>query len=354
MTRLRVCAVTAGSTLPSSRFRVRQHIAPLAGLGVDVTECRPRVPQAMPTPGPLAGIRRRHLAPLTAAWLGLHVASRVPAVLGSRASDVVWLERSFVPGLDGLARLLKRPIALDVDDAIWLEGLGGRSTPALARAADLVIAGNRYLADWFSQYCPRVVVVPTAVDLARLRRPAARPRRNGVVIGWTGTSGNFPYLASIQDALATVLRDVPGSEFVVVAERAPHLPALAGRNVRFVPWSAASEVEALHAMDIGVMPLDDTPWTRGKCSFKMLQYMAAGIPSVVAPVGMNADVLSMGPCGLAAASPDQWVDALTALARDPGRREAMGAAGQAIVASRFDVPVVAARLAEVFRTLGGK
>jgi glycosyltransferase involved in cell wall biosynthesis len=173
-------------------------------------------------------------------------------------------------------------------------------------------------------------------------------------MGWTGTSGNYPYLEAIQPALETLLREVPGAALVVVADRPPSLPRLAGRDVRFVPWSPAHEVEALAAMDVGLMPLADDEWTRGKCSFKMLQYMAAGIASVVSPVGMNRDVLAIGESGLAASTRDDWIEALRTLAADPDRRARMGAAGRAIALEHFDVPVVARRLAAIFRSLASR
>ena len=321
----------------------------LRDLDVEVTEYIPRVAQSMPLPGRLAGLRRRHLAPLTAAWLGLHAVSRLPAIAASRHSDLVWLERSFVPGLERLTRLLKPPIVLDADDAIWLEGLAGRSTPTLAARVDAVIAGNRYLADWFSQYCQRVYIVPTAVDCRRYLTPARPGPRHGVVLGWTGTSGNFGYLTAIQPALARVLREVPGASLLVVADRPPELPLLAGRPVTFERWSEAAEVSALHRMDIGLMPLADDPWTRGKCSFKMLQYMAAELPTVVSPVGMNKEVLGLGESGLEALTTDDWTEALLTLAADPDRRRAMGKVGRAVVERHFDVPVVAAHIAAAFR-----
>jgi glycosyltransferase involved in cell wall biosynthesis len=278
-----------------------------------------------------------------------HAASRLPALAASRRADAVWLERVFAPGFDWLLRGLKGPIVLDVDDAVWLEGLAGRATPRRARAATAVIAGNQYLADWFAAYCSQVHVIPTAIDCQRIQ-PAARSG-GGFVIGWTGTSGNFPYLAAIEPALDVVLREVPGASLLVVADREPSLPRLAGRAVRFVPWSPASEVEALAAMDVGLMPLADDAWTRGKCSFKMLQYMAAGVPGVVSPVGMNREVLALGESGLAATATDDWIAALRALAADPERRARLGATGRAVALAHFDVPVVAARIAAVFRAL---
>jgi glycosyltransferase involved in cell wall biosynthesis len=191
--------------------------------------------------------------------------------------------------------------------------------------------------------------VPTAIDCRRIQPRAGGG--TGFVMGWTGTSSNFPYLAAIEPALEVVLREVPGAALLVIADRPPSLPRLAGRDVRFVPWSMHREVEALAAMDVGLMPLADDPWTRGKCSFKMLQYMAAGVASVVSPVGMNREVLALGESGLAATGIDEWTEALRVLAADPERRARLGATGRAVALAHFDVPVVARQLAAVFRSL---
>lgn len=348
---IRVCAATTGVNAPSSRFRVRQHIGALHEHGVDVTEYSPRVPQAMPMPGPLARVRRRYLAPITAAWLAAHAVSRLPVIAASRAADLVWLERTFVPGMEWVAGALAAPIVLDIDDAVWLEGLAGRQAPGLARRATAAIAGNTYLADWLSQYCRRVHVVPTAVDCARIDPAVLRQPHDGLVIGWTGTSGNFRYLETIAPALRIVLAERPGASLLVVADRAPDLPALGSLPIRFVAWSPRTEIEVLGQMDIGLMPLVDDAWTRGKCSFKMLQYMAAGVPSVVSPVGMNRDVLAQGDVGLSAESIDEWVATLRRLAADPDLRARLGAGGRAVALAHYDVPVVAAHLADVFRSV---
>jgi glycosyltransferase involved in cell wall biosynthesis len=353
--RLAVCAITSGARTPSARFRVRQHIEPLHALGIDVHEHVPRVPQSMPMPGPLARVRRRWLGPVTGVWMAGHALSRVPALLAGRHADLVWLERSLAPGFDGLVRTLRRPLVYDIDDAVWLEGMAGRGAPTLARHAAAAIAGNQYLADWLSAYCPQVHVVPTAVDCARYA-----PRRAGgissegparFVIGWTGTSGNFKYLENIAPALAVALREIDGATLRIVADRRPELPALHGLAIEFVRWSPATEVTALRDADVGLMPLADDAWTRGKCSYKMLQYMALGVPTVVSPVGMNRDVLGQGESGLAATTHDEWVDALRVLAHDQRLRDRLGATGRAVVQAHYDVPVVAAQLARVFQAV---
>jgi glycosyltransferase involved in cell wall biosynthesis len=306
----------------------------------------------MPISRRLGGVRRRYLAPLAVPWALGHALSRTPALLASWRSDAVWIERTIVPGLDGVVHLFRGPRVLDIDDAIWLEGITGLSAPVMARGVDAVIAGNQYLADWASQYCKTIHIVPTAVD-AQTMRPRSTPRRpdDPFVIGWMGSTATLPFLAAIQAPLARVLNAIPRASLLVLANDPPILPELAGLPVRFIPWSPQSEVEALHQIDVGIMPLPDDAYTRGKCSLKMLQYMAGALPVVVSPVGMNQDLLNAGEIGFAASTPAQWIEALHSLHDGPDARRRMGATGRTLVEQRFDVRVVAARLAEIFKSL---
>jgi len=290
--------------------------------------------------------------PLALPWAIGHALSRTPALFGSWRADAVWIERTIVPGLDHVVRLFRGPRVLDIDDAIWLEGITGRSSAAMARGVSAVIAGNQYLADWALQYCRTVHIVPTAVDARAFRPRPEPPSEERFVIGWMGSTATLKYLESIQAPLATVLRAVPNSSLLVVANHPPRLPTMTGLRVQFVRWSPQSEIEALQDMDVGLMPLPDDEYTRGKCSLKMLQYMAGGLPSVVAPVGMNRDLLNSGEIGLAASTPEEWVEGLLHLHRHPDLRRRMGTTGRSLVEQQFDVRVVAARLAEIFKSLG--
>ena len=348
---MNVCALTTSATAPASRFRILQHIEPLQHHGLNVRAFCPRVSQSMPVSPRLGRIRRRYLAPLAVPWALGHALSRTPALVASWRSDAVWIERTIVPGLDGVVHLFGGPRVLDIDDAIWLEGITGLSAPVLARGVDVVIAGNKYLADWASQYCKTIHIVPTAVDAETMKPRPPREQNDRFVIGWMGSTATLPYLAAIQAPLASVLKAIPTASLLVVANDPPTLPDLAGLPVRFVRWSPQSEVDALMEMDVGLMPLPDDAYTRGKCSLKMLQYMAGGLPAVVSPVGMNQDLLNAGDIGLAASTPAAWIEAIHHLHSAPEARRRMGATGRSLVEQRFDVRVVAAQLAGIFKSL---
>jgi len=352
--RLKVAALTSGVDIPSRRFRVHQFIPDLAKLAVDVEEYCPLISQHARLPGKLSNIRMRYLPPVLAGQMLFNSALRIPGILGSYSADVVWLERSFIPGLEVLAKSLKRPVVLDVDDAVWLMNpLGERSARFLTGCVDAVVAGNSYLANWYSSYCRNIYILPTAIDCRRYSpgRPPELFDGGEFVVGWIGTSSNFAQLRSAEKGIADFLGMHPEARFLVVADKPPDLREVPPGQICFEPWSAQTEVAAIQKMDVGIMPLIDNDWTRGKCSFKMLQYMATGIPVAVSNVGNNKDVLSKGQCGIGIEPGGDWSAALEYLFKDPPLRRRMGQEGRSIVETYYSVTIAAENLAKVFREI---
>lgn len=347
---MRIAALTSGRTNPSARFRVRQHIPLLREAGMEVSEYCPAVLQGARLPGTLGRVRVRYLPPLVAGQIMLNLALRAPGIVGSYRADVTWLERNFVPGLDDAAVLLGKPLVLDIDDAIWLYNPLGKSQVArLARRADMVFAGNRFIADWCSQFCRNIRVVPTAVDASRfVPRPMGKEPDAPFVVGWTGTSGNFPYLKAIESALDPFLRRHPSAQVMVIADRAPRELSLPAGQLVFHPWTPDTEHLLLQEFDVGIMPLDDSDLSRGKCSYKLLQYMAAGLPVIASPYGMNAEVLMCADIGYAATTASDWLEALETCKASPARIRAQGATGRRVLLEKYSLPVVSSLLRSGF------
>ncbi len=341
---MRVAAYTGGEMVPSARARVRQYIVPLNRHGITVNEY----------PLPLGNIlpRQRSLRPL---WMAATAASRAAALTHSWKADVTWISRQLLPAFAPLQGMAKRPILLDVDDAVWLN-TGGHRARALAQASDLVVCGNSYLADYFSRWNRRIAIIPTAVNTNWYRPRPAQPEGSleALVLGWTGTSGNFAFLYAIEDALLRVFTDCRHASLLVVADRPPQFKRLPGSRVEFVRWTPRNELAAIARMSIGLMPLANNDWCNGKCSYKMLCYMAAGLPVVVTATGMNCEVLAMGEVGLSAESEQQWVDALAALLDDADLRQRMGLAGRYVVEERFSLHRLAQQYAILFQSLHGQ
>lgn len=277
--------------------------------------------------------------------------------LDQRLADLFLLHRKTFP--PRFARLLPRqgrPLVFDFDDAIDLPPPGRAEDPrilaryrtsfeATVNAADLVLCGNRELARRLPHQ--RFAILPTPVDTRRFT-PGALPPPEGPILGWVGISDNLRFLEELAEPLREIHRRHPGLKLVVVADRHPTLP---GIPVEFRRWTLDEEMTCFRGIAIGLMPLDDTPWTRGKCAFKALQYMALGIPTVASPVGTNCEVIEDGVSGFLPADPRSWVEALDRLLSDPALRMRIGAAGRRVVERHYSLEGTSAQLIALLNDL---
>lgn len=350
---IKVAALTSGALVPSSRFRVRQHIDPLKSCGVFVREYLPRIDKYRELPFWPRNVDYRAGLPLFLVWQGIKVSLRVPGIVGSWRHQVTWLERQLVPGMVTLEPFLRRPLVFDVDDAIWLNPPFRSSAWRIAKRSTVLVAGNQYLADRFSPFAEDIRIVPTAVDTDRfLPRTVPRSAESGTfTVGWIGSSANLGFLQSLEEPLSKFLADHADARILIVADRPFRFSLVPADRVHFSPWSENTEVAALQAMDVGLMPLPDDDWSRGKCSYKMLQYLACGIPVAVSPVGMNREILSMGPLGMGCTRPDEWYETLSFFWNDRSAALRYGAVGRDIVERTFSRRLVTEKLAAIFRSL---
>jgi glycosyltransferase involved in cell wall biosynthesis len=246
-----------------------------------------------------------------------------------------------------LEPLTKLPRVLDIDDALWLLHREG-PLARLTKGCRQIICGNDFLADHFCRWNSNVVVIPTAVN-TEVYRPREAAQRDHGVIGWSGTSSGFKYLSDIEDTLAQVLRRHSNWRFRVVSDKKPIFTKLPMSQVDFVQWNPSVEVASIQEMDIGIMPLRNTDWERGKCSFKMLCYMACAVPVVVSNVGMNIEVLRLGHSGFGADTPHDWFDRINELISNPTHANELGRNGREIVERHFSIAVLTPILARVLK-----
>jgi glycosyltransferase involved in cell wall biosynthesis len=250
-----------------------------------------------------------------------------------------------------------RRLVFDFDDAVFLRDSYSpkslhdnrrlRRFAATVRACDAVIAGNAFLATEAARWTDshRIHVIPTCVDPSRYPQLEAWPFCGGVQLVWIGSASTLQGLQAIAPLLEELGRNLPGLQLKVICDRFPRFSYL---SVVECPWSEKRETEEIVGADIGISWLPDDLWSRGKCGLKVLQYMAAGLPVVANPVGVQVEMIRHGETGFLATTPAEWLAAIRALAADANLRERMGQAGRRLVEERYSVGVGARRWLELF------
>lgn len=330
----RLIALTQGVYVPSTRFRFQQYQNDLVSSGFEVFEAKARFCAYAPS--------SLLIRPF---WLAAALADSLLRVRRAAEYDLCFLQRNLIATLGTWEVFIKKPLVFDVDDAIFLSQRSG-SVDKIARRSALVICGNNYLADYFGKLAP-TIVLPTAVDTDVFTPRGIGANLSRHVIGWSGSSSGFKYLYAIESALLRLLDKHRDAIIKVVSDRRPVFSKLPSDRVVYEPWHPATEVQSLQDFTVGLMPLTDDSWARGKCSFKMLTYMAVGIPVVVSPVGMNVEILEKGECGYLATSMDDWVDTVSMLLKNQGIAEQMGEIGRHIVEAHYARKVIGPKLVGV-------
>lgn len=244
-----------------------------------------------------------------------------------------------------LAKVLRRKIVYDFDDAIWIPNTSEVNTivagakwhqkaESICRWSYKVSCGNTYLQNYARQFNANVIINPTTIDTVHLHNQIKdQPTSTRLVIGWTGTHSTLKYIRQVVPVLAK-LEEEYDFEFRVISNQPPELPL---RSLVYQPWHKDTEIADLLTFNVGLMPLEDDPWAKGKCAFKALQYMALGIPALVSPVGMNTEVVTDGINGYVCATQGEWEAALRVLLQDNALRTRLGSAARKTVETRYSV-----------------
>ncbi len=290
---------------------------------------------------------------------------RLRHLLFARHIDLLWVYGEvfpFLPGVcESLVRVPGRPIVLDLDDAIFhlydspaqplVRAFLGKKLAPLLRAAEIVLCGNEYLASYARQFCTTTMIVPTVLNTDRYR-PKDGPRRPGPLrIGWIGSPTTWDEYMAPMLPLLTEIAAAHDARIIVVGAGPKAMPH---PRCDLLPWSEATEIACLQDMDLGIMPLSDTPWARGKCGYKLIQYMACGLPVVASPVGVNARLVDHGGNGLLATTEAEWQEALERLLHDPGLRVRMGKAGRRLIEREYSIQVWGPRVAGLLRDIAAR
>ena len=360
---MRILFITQyGILAASSRTRVFQYLPYLTGLG---DKCR--VLTVLPD---IAGSQLRVTSQVWRKFLYYGWATWRTFFCGLRAfwhagqSDLVLIQKVILPRpLRWLFACSATPLVYDFDDAIfttevrrqnwlsaWKERRNSTGVPAMLRLCKLAIVENEYTAEFAARHCPRTAQITGPIDTDHYC-PGAQKDRREVVLGWIGSASTLPYLDLIREPLKQLAQRSPHVRFRIVgAEQV----AIEGIETVAKAWSLEDEVADLQDFDIGLMPMPDDPWTRGKGGYKLLQYMAAGLPVLTSPVGINRQIVEHGRQGFWAESAAEWLTGLEKLVDDKALRRQMGRAGRQRVEEVYALNVQQVHLRQFLQALVGE
>ena len=343
-------------TNPSQRFRIEQWEPLLRARGVEITfkpfETR-ELNAVLYKQGRMAEKLRLVMKSFTRRFAEVRAARDYDAVYVLREAALLgpplferWIARSGVTFI------------FDFDDAVFVPYVSPANgylsylkfpgkTRTICRLAAHVMAGNEYLADYAREVNDRVTIIPTTIDTGKYTLGPREAENEMPIIGWSGSHSTAQHLATLRGALQRLARQ---ERFLLRVIGAPGFK-IEDVNIEAVPWRPETEVSELRTFDIGVMPLPDDQWSRGKCGLKALQYMALGVPTVCSPVGVNTEIIQDGENGLIASTEDEWVEKLTQLLRSEELRQRLGRAGRATVDARYSAEVQAPRVFQIIESV---
>jgi len=332
---------------PSSRYRVYQLLPLLQQLGIE-SVVSPAIDDALYRQLYLdSNGRGSRVAALTTAWR-----KRRADLRRMEQFDAVFVQKGVFPGLyAGFERAIasRKPMVFDFDDAIWLPRVGGSkllrllhresAVQNIMRRAAAVIAGNDFLAEYATRFNQNVTVILSSINVAAYRRTD----NNSNVVGWIGSRTTLAYLKP----LAPVFKQLGVKPRVIASGD----PSQLEFEIEFRPWRLETEMEELAQIGIGIAPLPDTEWERGKCGVKILQYMACGIPVVASPVGVQSRFVQHGVTGFLAGNAAEWAEHVRELIDNLELRKKMGTAAREVAAREYGVANAAQKVASVLKSV---
>jgi len=340
------------------RFRLAQYIPHLSAAGFDVV-ARP----FYTTEFFRSVYRHGHYVSKAASFVQL-AAKRLQSLKSLSSYGMIFIYREAFPiGPPlielALARRGRPPVVYDFDDAIFLPNVSDANrlvaslkypekVPTIIGRSRHVIVGNDYLASYSRGYNSAVTMIPTCVDTDRFipRSVDGDNGRRDLVVGWIGSPTTTQYVLQMKDVLRRVGERHP---FELKVSGAGHDVRFPGVKVRNVPWSLDREVELFNTCDVGIYPLADDEWSKGKCGFKAIQFMACGVAVVAAAVGVNREIIQDGVNGFLASTEDEWVEKIGRLLSDPDLRARFATAGRQTIESRYSLATNAPKLVATFR-----
>ena len=347
---MKVLGIISSLTDPSSRARILQYRNYLEKENITL---KPKYfspyNYADPAPWMYRLNKVTKINPWRFSWLQKS-ASRLPLLLQQYSYDLIWQNRLVLPQQSYYERKFTKPVVFDFDDAIWLHDGEKNVAEAIANSA-LIFAGNDYLADFAVKHNQHVSIIPSVIDTTKL---FPVPQKNKpFTIGWVGSISNYRFLELVKPAISDFLSAHKDSRFIIVSSEKRGPFDFDDKRILFKKWSPEKENELINEFSIGLMPLTDDDFTRGKCSYKMLQYLACGKPVVVSPVGMNTKILAADIVGIPAVKKEDWINAFEMLKNDSSFYQTCAENGRRLVEREYSITKYCPIISTHFKKLTG-
>jgi len=283
---------------------------------------------------------------------------RIKALLRRSTYDIIWMQQEAFPWIPAWIEKLilgkKKPIIVDYDDAFFhrynmhpskiIRTFLGKKIDRIMEHSSAVVAGNSYLANHAKESKAKsIVIIPTVVD-TNIYTPSIDKQQDVFTIGWIGSPHTAKYLKVIENPLSILSKEK--DTVISIVGSGPF--SMDDCPLQIIKWSEADEVSLIQQFDVGVMPLSDNPWERGKCGFKLIQYMACGIPVIASPVGVNSSIVQQGINGYLANSDEEWITCILKLKNSPELRNEMGRAGRRMAEEKYSLHVAFLQLISLF------
>ena len=334
---MNIAALTNHVFTPSSRYRIRQFIEPLKKHNVIVKDFQRKYSSQIVHSGRTRIRRSPYLLYKAIQQECLNLANTFLRVKRANDFDAMWLSRQLIIGYPSIEFMISKPLIYDIDDAIFLtSSLADKQVKRVTNRADLVFAQNSYIADYLSKYNDSIHIVPTVVD-TNLFTPVEevskifQDENDIVTIGWSGTSSSYQYFCLLEDVFIKILLKYKNTKLVFVSDRPPYELKKLYNFVEFIEWAPEIDASTIQNFDIGIMPINNDDWCKGKGAYKMLLYASCGIPVVASSVGENKIILDSASIGIGVLNTDDWYFSLEELIIDSKARSELGANGRKYV-----------------------
>lgn len=355
---MKVLFLIPSPNIPSSRFRVYQYLNELDNVGIEY--------DLAPSKYPLFERFRLSRNPVSKGFYYSHmVLRRLWDAIRSQTYDVVFLQREVIPHIypiiPKIIKFFNKRLVFDFDDAIWAyhTGRGNKfydflrydhKIQDIIRLSSNVIVGNNFLAEFAREYNDNVSIIPTPVEMNDYK-PRKYPSKNDkTVIGWTGSDSTNNFLNSLTKVRRKLEKRYDFA-FTVVSNSLKDIDYQ--NNISFVPWDIKTEVSELQKFDIGIMPMEDNIWNKGKCNLKVIQYMGVAVTPVCSPVGMNNEIIQEGITGFLPKNDNEWISTIGKLIEDPSLRQKIGLNARKLGEDKYSVRANAPHLIKILEETAG-